>query len=344
MSNSKVTAEMLKDATCEGVPILDFTDYRNGVPDALEKLALQLRHALENIGFFAVVNHGIPEEIIDGTFEQSRNFHALPIEKKMQLAMGAGYTGYLPSASYAIKTSEINDNKKPDLNGAFFTDRERSVDDPEVKAGKPFRELNKWPDDTDLPGFREKTIAYYDTMERFAKSLLPIFAKALDLKPDYFNHAFEGAQATVRLSHYPPSAYEENQFGIAPHTDANFLTILPQAKVEGLYIRPAGREWMKAPMLPGSLHINSGDMCKRWTNDRFLSTEHLAINPTRTDRYAIPFFYAPNTEYLVTCIETCCSDDNPPRYPPVTYEQYKAWFIKNNYNATIDKAATIAKP
>ena len=78
-----------------------------------------------------------------------------------------------------------------------------------------------------------------------------MFAVALDLPANWFDPAFEDAQCTLRLSHYPPTSYADNQFGIAPHTDSSFLTILPQSELEGLYVRPAGRDWMKAPRIPG---------------------------------------------------------------------------------------------
>jgi isopenicillin N synthase-like dioxygenase len=263
--------------------------------------------------------------------------------QKQALSMGSGSVGYLAAATYAIKTSEINAGRKPDLNEAFFIDRDRSPDDPAVREGKRFREVNKWPDG--LPGFRERAMAYYARLEAFAKSLLPMFATALDLLPDWFDAAFGDAQCTLRLSHYPPTSYEDNQFGIAPHTDSSFLTILPQSELEGLYVRPAGRGWMKAPRIPGSFVINSGDMCKRWTNDRFLSTEHLAINPSSDrHRYAVPFFFAPNIYWPIRCVPTCCDAANPPRYPEVTYEQYRLWFLRNNYHAAADAPAEMAKP
>ena len=333
----------LLDAEADDFPILDFSDLSRGIPAARQRLARDLAYALENIGFLVVVNHGVPAAMIDGIFAEAARLHAMPLERKMALAMGSGSVGYLPAARFAIKTSEINQNRKPDLNEAFFIDRERSPDDPEVRAAKPFRELNKWP--SDLPGFREAATAYYARLEAFAKSRLPVVATALDLPPDWFDAPFTNAQCTLRLSHYPPTEYEDNQFGISPHTDSSFLTILPQSNLEGLYIRPAGRGWMKAPKIPGSFIINSGDMCKRWSNDRFLSTEHLAINPAPDrDRYAVPFFFAPNTDWPIRCLPTCCTEENPPRYPEVTYEQYRLWFLRNNYHAAADTAATLAKP
>jgi isopenicillin N synthase-like dioxygenase len=86
-------------------------------------------------------------------------------------------------------------------------------------------------------------------MERFTRRRrLPLYAQALALPVDYFDAAFSWPQASLRLSHYPPVPRQDNQFGIAPHTDADFLTMLPQSEVDGLHIRPPGADWIKAPM------------------------------------------------------------------------------------------------
>ncbi len=337
------TNAILQQAEADGFPVLDLGQYLRDAPGARERLAEDLRDALETVGFLVVVNHGVLQAMIDDIFAQAARLHALPMDRKQAMRMGDGSVGYLAAATYAIKTSEINAGRKPDLNEAFFIDRDRDPDDPAVLAGRRFREVNKWPDG--LPGFRAAAMAYYARLEAFAKSLLPVFATALGLPADWFDAAFADAQCTLRLSHYPPTSYADNQFGIAPHTDSSFLTILPQSELEGLYVRPAGRGWMKAPRIPGSFVINSGDMCRRWTNDRFLSTEHLAINPSPDrHRYAVPFFVAPNIYWPITCVPTCCAAGNPPRYPEVTYEQYRLWFLRNNYHAAADAPAEMAKP
>lgn len=330
MATERLTRDMLSNATPEHFPVLDMADYVRGLPGAREKLAADLRHACEHVGFMVAINHGVDQEMVDGMFAWAERFHALPMPTKQSLAMGDNFVGYLASGAYAVKTSDLNDNRKGDLNEAFFMDRDRAPDDPEVKAGQPFRELNKFP--ADLPGFREFAMAYYARMEAFAQSLLPLFATALELQPHWFDKAFIGAQATLRLSHYPPEPADPDQFGISPHCDSNFLTILPQSKVEGLYVRPADKGWMKAPYLPGSFVINAGDTCHRWTNHRFRSTEHLAINPTPDQhRYAIPFFYAPHSQWPISCVPSCASAENPPRYPTYTYESHRLWFMRNNY-------------
>jgi isopenicillin N synthase-like dioxygenase len=336
-----ITLDMLRAASSAEFPVIDLGSYMSGDAGALGRVAAQLRDALENIGFLIVVNHGVSPTLTDGVVEEARRFHDLPLAAKLKLAtgrgQGSGFTGYLPSAAYSVKTSEVNDNDQPDLNEAFFMDRERAPDDPEMLAGELFREPNKWPDD--LPGFRDFLVRYWDAMEDFSQHLLPVFAAALDLPPGYFAAAFVDAQCVLRLSHFPPTAYRDNQFGLAPHTDANFFTVLPQANVEGLYIRPQGRStgrgWIKAPRIPGSFVINAGDMLKRWTNDRFLSTQHLAINLTDRHRYSTPFFYTPHIDHPIACLPTCTSADNPPRYPPITYGEYRVWWLNTNYGAKL---------
>jgi isopenicillin N synthase-like dioxygenase len=336
---SQITLDLLKAAETESFPVIDLGDYLRGIPGALEAEARQLRYALENIGFLIVVNHGVDAALVDGIAEQAGRFHAMPLGEKLKLetkqGAGSGFTGYLPSGEYVIKTSELNDNNKADLNAAFFMDRERAADDPEVLAGKLFRAPNKWP--VHLPGFREFLLRYWSALEGFSRRLLPVFAVALDLRPDFFEKAFEDAQCVLRLSHFPPVPYQENQFGLAPHTDANFFTVLPQSNVEGLYIRPQGRDWLKAPRVPGSFIINSGDMCRRWTNDRFLSTAHLAVNLTERDRYSTPFFYTPHIDYPIACLPTCRSASNPAKYPPITYGEYRVWWLNSNYRAKLEE-------
>src|SRR5215212_8675631 len=190
--SAPITLDMLRSATSEDFPVIDLGAYRRGETGALADVAGQLRHALENIGFLIVVNHGVAAELTDGVVEQTKRFHAMPMAEKLKLATGrgegSGFTGYLPSGEYSVKTSEVNDNDQPVLNEAFFMDRERAPDDPEVLAGRLFRELNKWPDN--LPGFREFLLGYWEAMERFSQKLLPIFATALDLPSEYFDRAF----------------------------------------------------------------------------------------------------------------------------------------------------------
>ena len=323
------------------IPVIDLEAYLAGAPGAGERLAGELRAALETLGFFILVDHGVPRDLITRTFDEARRFHAQPATAKLALRMNEHNNGYMAMGRYAVWTSEVNANDKPDLNEAFFTKRERPPDDPLVQSGRRFAGPNRWPED--LPAFRDTVLAYTDAVDGLGRRLMPACAVALDLPPDTFDAAFAESQFSFRLSHYPPVPAEPNQFGIAPHTDANFLTFLAQTEVPGLQLRLPSGDWLDVPYVPDSFAVNSGDMMTRWTNGRFKSTPHRALPPVGRPRYAIPFFLGPHLDTEIACLPTCQGPGNPPRYPPITYAAYLDWWYDTNYNATHQRDA-VATP
>ena len=311
------------------IPIIDVGRYLAGAPGALEAAADGIRRALEQVGFFVIVNHDVPRTLIGRTFDEARRIHSLPRGAKMALRMNEHNNGYMAMARYTVRTSEVNAGAAPDLNEAFFVKRERSPDDPLRRSGRRFVGPNVWPDG--LPGFRENVLAYTGAMDAFARRMLPAVAAALDLRPDWFDAAFEESQFSFRLSHYPPVAAGKNQFGIAPHTDVNFMTYLPQSEIPGLEVLLPSGEWAAVPELPDSFAVNSGDTLHRWTNGRFKSTAHRARPPVEGHRYAIPFFLGPHVDTLIECLPTCREPGSEPRFPPIGYGDYLEWWYAENY-------------
>ena len=313
------------------IPVLDLGPYLRGEPGALEATAEQLRVACETIGFLFLSNHGVAQNLVDRVFEEAKRFHDLPLEAKLPLKANRNQVGYMPYKSSVFRASRFYDGEEPDLNAALFLKRDLAPDHPDVLAEKRFRGTNLRPQD--LPGFREVLLDYMNHLEALARKLLPLYAVALELRPDYFTEGFDDPMYTVRLSHYPPvEAAAENQFGIAPHSDSSFFTLLAQNKIPGLSIQTRDGTWIDAPALPGTFLVNSGDMLHRWTNERFLSTPHRAFNASGGDRYAIPFFFDCNIDYEITCLPTCQAPDNPPKYPPTSYLKHMDWFTGQIYD------------
>src|SRR5262245_49860785 len=327
------TQETLSIHSSSTIPVIDWSAGMAGVPGAAASTARELRHALEDVGFFVMTGHGVPQSLIDQTFGEARRFHDQPLAAKMALRMNEHNNGYMAMGKYAVWTSDVNANDKPDLNEAFFCKRERAANDPLLLSGRRFVGPNRWPED--LPGFRDRVLAYTDEMDRLSRRVLPICALALGLPPDAFDAAFAQSQFSFRLSHYPPVAAEQNQFGIAPHTDSNFLTFLAQTEVPGLQVRMPSGEWTDVPYIPGSYAVNSGDMMRRWSNGRVKSTPHRAVPPVGRHRYAIPFFLGPHIDTVIECLPTCQGPGNPPRFPPITYEAYLTWWYDANYNPSV---------
>lgn len=316
----------------EAIPVLDLAPYLAGAPGALEALAGSLRHAFENIGFYFIKGHGVPATLTDAAFAAAARFHALPLDAKMKLERNLHNVGYLPMKKI---TKPVDASNRPNLNEAFFVKRDLPPDHPDVLAGKRFRGTNLWP--ANLPGFRETVVTYCDALEALALKLLPIYARALDLPADDFAGPFAPEpQYTLRMTHYPPQDADADGFGIAPHTDTSFLTILAQNRIPGLSIRTPSGKWIDAPAWDDHFLVNGGDMLRRWTNERFLATPHRAINRSGGARYAIPFFFDCAADHVMTCLPTCQGPGNPPKYPPFTYTEYMISYQQRNQNQGAD--------
>ena len=241
-------------------------------------------------------------------FAEARRFHAQPDEAKRAVLMNEHNNGYMAMARYNVRTSRVSEaDARPDMNEAFFVKRERGADDP--LAGRRFAGPNRWPED--LPGFRGTVLDYCQTVDRLALSVLPALALSLGLPEDWFDPHFTRSQFSFRLSHYPPTGREPGLYGIAPHTDTNFLTFLAQSDVPGLQIRPEGGDWEDVPFVEDSFVVNTGDMLHRWTNGRYKSTPHRALPPVGRHRYAIPYFFGPNLDAEISCAPTCTGPGQP---------------------------------
>jgi isopenicillin N synthase-like dioxygenase len=297
----------------------------------MERTAAELRVALTEIGFYFIVNHGVPDALIRETFRQAARFHAQPLDRKMDVRIDRHNVGYLPMRGDTLRTSTVQTVTKANLNEALFVARDLPADHPEVRADRRFRSANRWP--TDLPGFRETIVDYCDTLERLVQKLVPLYAVALGLPPAYFDEPFREFQYKLRATHYPnqPAAVDD-EFGIAPHTDTSFLTLLAPNDVPGLSIRTQSGAWIDAPALAGAYVVNGGQLLQRWTNDVFLATPHRAVNRSGGERYALAFFCDSNIDWPIAAVPTCVGPDNPPRYETTYYTDYMIRYQQQSYN------------
>ena len=234
------------------IPILDVGAYLRGDPGALDALAAELREAMENIGFYYLAGHDVPLELIHGIFGAAKQFHAQPLDAKMALKANEHNVGYMPVNGSVSRASQVEKAKKPNLVEAFFLKRDLPLDHPDVVSEKRYRCANQWPEAAAVPGFRATAVAYMDAMESLCKRMLPVYARAMDLPADWFDKPFDDPQYTLRLSHYPPSEVgDADQYGLAPHTDSSFLTMLAQADLPGLSIRMPDGRWVQLPVIEG---------------------------------------------------------------------------------------------
>lgn len=313
------------------IPVIDLGPYLAGAPDAIDRAAGELRFALTEIGFYFIVNHGVPAAQIEEVFRQAARFHALPLQRKLAVKIDRHNVGYLPIKGDTLRTSTVATVTKPNVNEAFFVARDLPNDHPEVMAGRRFRSANRWP--SDLSGFREAVVGYCETVERLVRKLVPLYARALRLPLEYFDQPFREPQYKLRMTHYPYQGdLADDEFGIAPHTDTSFLTLLAPNDVPGLAIRTQSGRWIDAPAIPGAFVVNGGQLLQRWTNDDFLATPHRAVNRSGGERYALAFFCDANIDWPVAAVPTCIGPDRPPKYPTTYYTEYMIRYQQRTYN------------
>ena len=316
-------------STGSAVPVIDVADYLAGARGAREAVGGEIRFALENVGFFVLVNHDVPRDLVARAFGEARRIHALDAGTKMSLRMNEHNNGYMAMARYTVRTAEVNAGAAPDLNEAFFVKRERPPAIPCGGAARRFVGPNVWPDG--LPGFRGERARLHG---RDGPVRAPHAAggRGRPRPPrGLVRQGVRGEPVLVRLSHYPPVAAGENQFGIAPPHRRELHDLSPAVGGAGARGPDAGRGMAAVPDLPDSFAVNSGDTLHRWTNGRFKSTAHRARPPVGRHRYAIPFFFGPHVDTLIECLPTCRAPGSEPRFAPITYGDYLEWWYTENY-------------
>jgi isopenicillin N synthase-like dioxygenase len=229
------------------------------------------------------------------------------------------------------RASTVHKATRPNFNESFFISHERGADHPDVLAGTPLRGRNQWP--AGHPEMRRAMVAYFKALERVGEQTLPVLARALDMPAGHFAPFFANeAHINLRFLHYPPQETDDDeQFGQGPHTDNSFITFLAREEVPGLAVRLPSGEWLAPPVIDGTFLVNLGNVMKRWSNDRFLSTPHGVLNDSGRDRYSIAFFYSPNVQAVIECLPSCVSADNPARYPAAVYGDLVRAFYTANY-------------
>ncbi|MCR0985688.1 isopenicillin N synthase family dioxygenase [Roseomonas populi] len=306
------------------VPIIDVSGLR-GDRAARQAVADQIGRACEEIGFFCITGHGIPQELIRRVREASLAFFDRDEEEKRAIErQPPSYRGYIPLASEGLARSLGRAGAAADLKEAFSMGPVGAPDDAYHRSAEaaPHFAPNRWP--ASPADFQPAFEAYYEQLAALAGTLLGGFALALGLPEDWFADKVDRHISNVRALHYPaqPEEIEPGQIRAGEHTDYGCLTILlTEANKGGLEVLNRRGEWEAVPHLPDSFVVNIGDLMAQWSNDRYVSTMHRVANPPRsgnTRRLSIAFFHQPNHDALIECIPGCAGPGNPARYEPIT--------------------------
>lgn len=293
-----------------------------------------LRKCCLEHGFFYLGGHGM-EDLFPKVLDESARFFALPLNEKKAMydpEMSRGYT--------SMGEESLDPNLyQPDTKEGFYIGNHIPKEDPRYNPAK-LKGPNVWPSAdacslSDCQHFQSLFEEYFEKLSAVGLRVIRLLALAIGLGDEHaLDDNFTENFATIRLLHYAAvkSQPKEGLFACGAHTDYGMITLLLTDDTPGLQIQTLSGDWVDVPprIQDGLFIVNLGDMLERWTNGMFRSTNHRVLTAGDKERYSIPFFFEPDFNAEVKCLEVCCSEDNPPKYPPTTAGQH----ILDMYNQT----------
>lgn len=314
------------------IPIVDLGPVRAG---NVGEVSQALHDAFVGSGFCYIKNHGVPQAVIDEARARALAFFHLPLEEKLKSKPKESVRGF-----NAIGRTKMQYAEAPDYKEYFQIGLELPRDDPAVLAGQPLRGPNQWPES--VPGFREAFSSYFEEIAVCGQTLLTAVAASLGAPTNFFVGKYDKPLQRTQAVYYPPhpTDHEGELFGVAPHTDYGCVTLLWQDDVGGLEVLHRSGEWVSAVPIPGTLVINIGDLLHRWSNDRYLSSQHRVTNRSGRERLSIATFYDPDFTAMVDPADLGLPPGTAARHQPVTAGDY----IMGRINASQKHANPVDPP
>ncbi|KAK1965411.1 2OG-Fe(II) oxygenase superfamily protein [Colletotrichum sublineola] len=300
----------------------------------VDEITSQLCSAAENVGFFAIKDHGITEAEVDEMFSVSESFFRLSDETKATVPWTPQNVGW-------EKMSQIRPSTgAPDTKESY-----------QLQFGDHME--GKWMGDEHLPGFKSRSLAFMHRVQSVSEKLMLCLARGLGFQDDYFVKFHDASrpdsQSCLRLLHYyeTPKVNDGKIYHRAgAHADWGFLTLLFQrGEQSGLEICP-GREvvtehalgdvWTKVEFKPGVIVCNIGDLLMSWSDDRFKSTYHRVKAPCEEgdyygERFSMAFFNQPCKDAII--------QGPKKKYPAITGEEFNRNAMNRMYAALQAKMA-----
>ncbi|KAK6246266.1 hypothetical protein SCA6_009356 [Theobroma cacao] len=289
------------------IPVLDFSQL-NGEERA--KTLAQIANACEEWGFFQLVNHGIPEELLERVKKVSTKFYKLEREDNFKNS----------------KLVNLLDETGERLENVDWEDVITLLDD------------NEWPSKT--PGFEETMKEYRFELKKLAEKVMEVMDENLGLPKGYIKKAFNDGEGGdnaffgTKVSHYPPCRHPERVNGLRAHTDAGGVILLFQDdKVGGLQVLKDG-EWIDVQPLPNTIVINTGDQIEVLSNGRYKSAWHRVMSSTDGNRRSIASFYNPSLSATIAPAPQLVEKTNQQveqTYPKFVFGDYMSVYVQQKF-------------
>ncbi|KAL8153347.1 hypothetical protein V2J09_011107 [Rumex salicifolius] len=283
-----------------GVPIVDLQG-----PNTRELIG----SACKSWGAFQVINHGVPQRVLEEVESAGRSLFSLPLHQKLKAARAPDrVTGYGPAriSSFFPKL----------LWSEGFT----IFGSPEDHA----RQL--WPQD--YHNFCEIIEEYDRDMKKLAGRLMWLVLGSLGIANDDVEWAGptgdfnDTCLAALQLNSYPKCPNPGRAMGLAAHTDSTILTILYQNNATGLQVHRDGLGWVTVPPVPGALVVNIGDLLHILSNGLYPSVLHRAVVNRTHHRLSVAYLFGPPQSVRISPLQRLVDPDHPALYRPISWTEY----------------------
>ncbi|KAK6114828.1 hypothetical protein DH2020_007097 [Rehmannia glutinosa] len=249
-------------------------------------------------GLFQIVNHGIPNEVIENLQRVGRQFFDLAIEEK---------EGYAKDP--ASKSIEGYGTKLNTIKGTH--EIKGWVDHLFNKIWPPCAvDYRFWPrNPTD---YREAVEEYAKHLHEVVNKLLRCLSLGLGLAAEELKAAVGGAELVynMKINYYPPCPRPELALGVPAHSDLSAFTILVPNEVQGLQVF-RDEHW-------SLIHfVGKNQSVSTLTNLQSGSI----VNKEKT-RMSWPVFMEPPPDLEVGPHPKLVSEDNPPKYKTKKFGDY----------------------
>jgi isopenicillin N synthase-like dioxygenase len=311
----------MKEILYDQIPSLDLASFTKGNADSKAKFVQELGTAYNNIGFVAIRNHYLSDELQNRLYAAIKKFFALPddVKKKYEDLALAGQRGYIGKGKEHAKGRNTGDLKE------FFHVGQELPKDELIKENYP---SNIWP--SEVPELKETAVEVYKALEKTGTFMLRAIALYLNLPENYFDDKIRNGNSILRPIHYypieNPDEVPADAVRAAEHGDINLITLLMGASADGLQVLRRDGKWIPITALPDQLVVNVGDMLERLTNKKLKSTIHRVVNPPRhlmnTPRYSIPFFMHPRSEMSLASLPQCVDRENAKQWEDITAGEF----------------------
>ncbi|KAM3114156.1 isopenicillin N synthase family dioxygenase [Phormidesmis sp. 146-33] len=291
------------------IPVVDLQDFLSDSPQRQQSFVSTMGRALEEIGFFAIVNHEVDASLIQSAYQVAQDFFTLPDSIKLRyedpkLNGQRGFTRF--------GQEHAKDHPVPDLKEFWHVGRDAIL--PNLRP-------------QEIPQFHPTLNELYAQLDQCAAKLLEACALYLEQPRDFLSEMAENSDTILRVIHYPPipDRVHPNSLRSAPHEDINLITLLCEATAEGLELLQRDGTWQPIHAVTGQIIVDSGDMLQQLTNGRLKSTTHRVTNPDndRDRRFSMPFFVHPSGAIDLTPLPSCVEQTGGvAKFPPITAGEY----------------------